>query len=178
MATSVVHPVRPRSAIPVPDAVHGAFVLWLAAIAAGVFETVLAVGRMPGDGTTSGGTVADMVLRCALLAVLVVVTVLNFRMRQGYNGARIALAVLLGGVVLLSMVVAPLHAMADGASAGDLLRGSSPLDMVFGTSRTLQAVAVVAALVLTFRPAAQVYFRVHKARTGRAARPRRMAALS
>ena len=174
MATSVIHPVRPTAAVPVPDAVQGAFVLWLAAIAAGMFETVLAVTRMLTEDTASGGTAVQLLFRCAVFAGA---TLLTFRMRQGYHGSRVALAVLLGGLGLLSMLVPPLLAIAAGGSVAGLLRDSSLLDLVFGSSRTLHVVAVVAALVLMFRPTAQTYFRVHRARTGRAARPRRMASL-
>lgn len=41
-----------------PETVRNAYALWLTAVAAGAFETVLAVGRMTADGTGSAAGIA------------------------------------------------------------------------------------------------------------------------
>lgn len=73
--------------------------------------------------------------------------------------ARIALALGLGVLGTASMVVQPLGYLADGGSVADALSRAGALDLVFGASRAVHVAAVLTAVALMFRPAANAYFR-------------------
>lgn len=134
---------------------------WVTAVAAGAFETVLAVGRMVVDGTGSFAEIAfGLSLRLVVFTGALLVAV---RMRRGRRWARVVLALGLGIVGTASMVVAPLRALAGGETLRSELAQSSALDLVFGASRTLHVFAVLTAVVLMFLPAANAYFRAVRA---------------
>jgi hypothetical protein len=135
-----------------PAAVRVAFVMWLVAVGAGVFETVLVVasGRA-GDGAVAGVAVRGVVFALALVAAL--------RMRDGRRWARVALVAGLGVFGLLSLVVAPVRWLLDGNSVGRLVAGSGTADLLFGGSRLLHVAAVVAGCALMFTRAANAWFR-------------------
>ncbi|MET8754436.1 hypothetical protein ABZW32_30730 [Streptomyces sp. NPDC004667] len=140
-----------------PREVRGAYALWLTAVGAGAFETVLAVGRMALDGTGSAGEIG-----VGLAVRLVVFTAAVFaalRMRGGARWARIALAVGLGVLGTASMVLQPLGYLLDGGSPVDALARAGALDLLFGASRALHVGAVLTAVALMFRPASNAYFR-------------------
>ncbi|MFI5914271.1 hypothetical protein [Dactylosporangium sp. NPDC051541] len=139
--------------IPVP--VRRARTMWAVAIGAGIFETVLVVaGGRAGDGAVAGVAVRVAVFAAAAFAVA--------RMAAGRPWARIALAVGLGVVGLLSLVVDPLLWLADGGSPVAVIRESGPVDLLFGASRVVHVAAVLAACVLMFRPAANRYFKARR----------------
>lgn len=146
MYTAVV----PRRLTP-PTEVRAAFVLWLTAVAAGAFETALMLGRVPADEIAVG-----LVVRLTVFTVAVLVA---FRMRSGARWARITLAVGLGVVGTASLVVEPLRYLLDGGSLADALSRADTLDLVFGASRAVHLAAVLTAVALMFRPAANAYFR-------------------
>ncbi|MFD7915028.1 hypothetical protein ACFV30_30605 [Streptomyces sp. NPDC059752] len=136
---------------PPPVAVRAAFALWVTAVAAGAFETALMVGRAPADGLGTG-----LAVRLAVFTAAVLVAV---RMRRGAGWARITLAIGLGVLGTASLVVEPLGYLLDGGSLADALARADALEWVFGVSRTVHLAAVLTAVVLMFRPAANRYFR-------------------
>lgn len=143
-----------------PGPVHAAFALWITAVAAGAFETVLAVGRLAADGS---GSAAEIVGGLAVrLPVFAVALLLAVRMRRGQGWARILLTLGLGVVGMASMVVEPVRALAEGRTLGTALAEAGALDRVFGASRVVHVVAVLSALALMFLPAANRYFRLHR----------------
>ncbi|MFJ8016897.1 hypothetical protein [Streptomyces sp. NPDC096339] len=149
-----VLPTRPTTP---PAEVRTAHRLWLTAVAAGAFETVLAIGRMVADGTASAGEIGvGLAVRLTVFTVAVLVA---GRMRGGARWARITLAIGLGVLGTASMVVQPLGYLADGGSLSAALSQAGALDWVFGASRAVHVGAVLAAVALMFRPAANAYFR-------------------
>lgn len=139
-----------------PTEVRTSFLLWLTAIAAGVFETVVVIlDALAGPGGGSG-LIAGVALRLAVFLVAIHVIT---QMALGRNWARITLAVLLGGLGTLSLVVGPMQWLAAGHSLPDALAGAGPVSLLFGTSRVVHVVAVLTATAYMFRPAANRYFR-------------------
>ncbi|MFE0107061.1 hypothetical protein [Streptomyces sp. NPDC059009] len=151
---------------PAPAPVHAAFVLWLVAVAAGAFETVVAVvDRATGaDGSLGslGSLAGGVALRMAVFSAAVLLAV---QLRRGRNWARCALTVGLGVFGALSLVIGPVQWLADGHGVGDAVTDLSVADVLFGASRVLHLAAVLTAVVLMFRPAANAYFK--RATTGR-----------
>ncbi|UFQ19177.1 MULTISPECIES: hypothetical protein [Streptomyces] len=142
---------------PAPASVRAAFALWLTAVAAGVFETVLALIGAAADGDASLGDLSGgLALRVAVYSAVVLVAV---RMRRGGNGARLALAGVLGVLGTLSLLIEPVQWLADGHSLGAAFRGLGAVDVMFGASRALHVAAVLAAVALMFRPSANAWFR-------------------
>ncbi|MEV5981193.1 hypothetical protein [Streptomyces sp. NPDC052114] len=142
---------------PAPAAVRASFALWLAAVAAGVFGTVLAVPGAVADGeaslTSVGGGPA---LRMAVFSAAVLVAV---RMRRGSRAARAALACAFGVLGALSVVAGPVRWLADGQVLGDAFRDVGVVDVLSGGSRVLLGAAALTAVVAMFRPTANAWFR-------------------
>ncbi|MCX4806655.1 hypothetical protein OG594_34390 [Streptomyces sp. NBC_01214] len=136
---------------PAPAAVRAAFALWVTAVAAGAFETALMVDRAPAEGIGAGLAVRLAVFTAAVLVAL--------RMRRGAGWARITLAIGLGVLGTASLVVEPLGYLLDGGSLSGALARADALERVFGISRTVHLAAVLTAVALMFRPAANRYFR-------------------
>jgi len=132
--------------------VRAAFLLWMLALTCGIFETTLVIldGEVSGTELLIGVTIRIVV---TLLAVYVAL-----KMLAGRNWARIALALLLGIVGMLSLVVDPIRDLAAGHSLADLM---SP---AFAASRLIHTIAVLTATALMFTPAANGYFKAFKAR--------------
>nr|WSW42895.1 hypothetical protein OG296_07055 [Streptomyces sp. NBC_01001] len=140
-----------------PQAVRTAHTLWLTAVAAGAFETALAVGRTAADGTASvSGIGIGLAVR---LTVFTAAVLIARRMRAGAGWARTTLAVGLGILGTASMVAEPLGHLLDGGSISAALGRADALDWLFGASRTIHVAAVLTAVALMFRPAANGYFR-------------------
>jgi hypothetical protein len=167
-------PVAPTAA---PREVRASFALWLAAVAAGVFETALAVVQAASVGPAlDAGLVVGVGVRLLVFASVVYAA---SRMLRGRNWARVALAVGLGVLGTLSIVVGPLSWLAGGHTVGEFLAGAGPVPLLFAASRAAHLIAVFAALTFMFRPAANGYFRAAGRRTpgrttpdGRGARSR------
>ncbi|MFD7558679.1 hypothetical protein ACFV9E_29575 [Streptomyces sp. NPDC059835] len=156
MQTSKTALLTPPVAAP-PAEVRTAHRLWLTAVAAGAFETVLAIGRMVADGTASAGEIGvGLAVRLTVFTAAVLVA---GRMRGGARWARITLALGLGVLGTASMVAQPLAHLADGGSLSAALSQADALDWLFGTSRAVHVAAVLTAVTLMFRPAANTYFR-------------------
>ncbi|MFE6160280.1 hypothetical protein ACFQ7F_15365 [Streptomyces sp. NPDC056486] len=147
-----------------PPPVHAAFALWITAVVAGLFETVLMVGRLVADGDTSAGELAGgLLLRMTVFSAAVLLAV---QLRRGRNWARLTLAVGLGVLGTLSLVIEPVRWLADGHTLGDAFRDLGAVDVLFGASRVLHLSAVLGATVLMFGPTANAWFRVRAAEPG------------
>jgi hypothetical protein len=158
-------PVPARASVPSaapevfapPGPVRRAFVLWVTAVIAGAFETLLAVGEMAADGS---GSASEIVLGLTVrLTVFTAALLIAIRMRAGRRWARISLALGLGVFGTASMVVEPLRALVQGDSLGAFLTDASVLDLAFGASRAVHVAAVLTAVAMMFLPAANTYFR-------------------
>jgi hypothetical protein len=89
----------------IPKQLQASYLLWLLAVAAGLFETALVVVDAT-DGDV--GSAAEVAVGVAVrLPVFTGAVYLAARLRQGRNWARVALAVLLGGIGTLSLVIGP-----------------------------------------------------------------------
>jgi len=141
---------RPADRSPVPLPVHLAVLVWLAAVGAGVGEAMVRTA-LP-DPPTPG----ELATRFAIYAAVVALVLALF---TGRNAIRWALAVLLGGVGTLSLVAEPVSWLASGGSPADFLATADGSALLVTGLRVAHMTAVVAALVLMFRPAANAYFR-------------------
>ena len=148
-----------------PREVLASFALWLAAIAAAVFETVLVlIEVLSGHSALSaGGVIVGVGMRLLVFGAVVYVA---SRMLGGRNWARIALAIGLGVIGTLSIVIGPVSWLAAGHSVGEFLSGADPMLLLFAASRVVHLIAVFSALVLMFRPAANDYFRAARSVRG------------
>jgi len=149
---------EPRPRPDVPKDVQVSFVLWLAAVAAGVFETVLAVMEelSPGGSIAGTGLVLGVGIRLIIFAAAVYVA---SQMRLGKNWARLTLAIGLGVIGILSLMISPVSWLAEGHSVAKFLTDAGLMTLLFTTSRVVHVAAVLTALVFMFLPAANNYFR-------------------
>ncbi|WP_327107076.1 hypothetical protein [Nonomuraea glycinis] len=140
-----------------PQTVRAAALLWLVAVAAGIFETVLAVTGLLSSGTAGAGEVLSGVgLRVVVFGTAFF---LVWRMWQGRNWARWSLVGLLGVLGLLSMVVEPVQWLLAGGSIIDAVTQAGVQELLFGGSRLLHVLAVLGAVALMFQPRARDHFR-------------------
>jgi hypothetical protein len=128
--------------------------MWLLAVGAGVAETVVGAIAAVGDGISLPALVAQLAVRTVIYGALFVVIDRYFR--RGVRWSRYLLAGLLGTVGLASLVYEPITWLADN----DLthLDWSVPF-FISATLRTVHLSALLAALVLTFRPETNRWFR-------------------
>jgi hypothetical protein len=102
----------PESRPGIPTQLQASYRLWLLAIAAGLFETALAVVEAtsgnPGSATEVAVGVAVRLLSFTGLGYLAA------QLRQGHNWARVALAVLYGGLGTLSLAIGPVAWLTQG----------------------------------------------------------------
>jgi hypothetical protein len=147
----------PGSRPDVPKEVQISFMLWLAAVAAGVIETIVRVIHSLSAGLDSGsGLISGVAIG---LIIYVVVVYISAQMRLGKRWARITLAVLLGGIGTLSLVVDPISWLAGGNSLREVFMQADLLFAFIAPIRAVHLAAVLAALVFMFLPAANNYFR-------------------
>jgi hypothetical protein len=143
-----------RAAVP-PIEVQLSTLFWVGAVSAGGLETVLAVADALTTDSMSGlAIVTQVALR---LTVFTLALALAGRLWNGRNWARWSLAGLLGVAGLASMLIGPVGWLLDGHTLGDL-----HVDAQFATFavvRSLHIMAVVAAMVCMFLPAASSYLR-------------------
>jgi hypothetical protein len=138
----------PARSVPAP--VRLAERAWLGAIAAGAAEALLRLA-LPDPPTGS-----ELGFRFAIYAALVL---LVLALRSGRNLVRWALALLLGGVGLLSLVVEPLSWLLAGGSPAAFLSAANALTWGIVVLRGLHIGAVLIASAAMFRPDANVFFR-------------------
>ena len=144
----------------VPREVQASFVLWLTAVAAGVVETSIRVidALLMGLVSGSGGeaSVTGVIVRLIVYTVAVYITA---QMRLGKRWARLALTVLLGGIGTLSLIIDPISWLAGANSLREVFTQANLLFFIIAPIRAVHLVAVIAALVFMFLPAANNYFR-------------------
>jgi hypothetical protein len=158
-------PFRPDPRSGIPRQLQVSVRLWLVAVAAGLFETALVVvDASDGDVGSAAQVAAGVAVR---LLVFTGAVYLVARLRQGRNWARVALAVLLGGIGTASLVIGPVTWLAEGGSLGDAVAAADPGSVLFAASRVLHLGAVIAALILMFQPAANAYIRATPRATAR-----------
>jgi hypothetical protein len=152
--------IRPDPRPGIPTQLQTSFRLWLVAVAAGLFETALVVVDATSGEVGSAAEVAvGVVVR---LLVFTGAVYLAAQLRQGKHWARVALAVLLGGIGTLSLVIGPVTWLAEGGSLADAAVAVATADLgsvLFAASRVVHLGAVIAAVLLMFHPAANAYFR-------------------
>jgi hypothetical protein len=154
----------------VPREVQASFVLWLTAVAAGIVETIIRVFDVLLMGLASGGggeadfnsAISSVVIRVIIYALVVYIIT---RMRLGKRWARLTLALLLGVIGTLSLVIDPISWLAEGNSLGEVFTQADLLFFILAPIRAVHLVAVLAALVFMFLPAANDYFRSATRRT-------------
>ena len=154
----------------VPKEVQASFLLWLTAVAAGVLETIIRLINESFIGLASGsggeaeltGTISSVVVRAIVYTVAVY---LIAQMRRGKRWARLTLAVLLGAIGTLSLVIDPISWLAGGNSLGEVFTEADLLFILIAPIRAVHLVAVIAALVFMFLPAANYYFRAARSAT-------------
>lgn len=127
--------------------VRASFSLWMLALVCGMLETTLVIagGEVSGTELLTGVTIRAIVTFAAVYVAA--------RMLAGRNWARLTLASVLGVAGTLSLIVEPIRWLAAGKPLADLM------DPLFATSRLIHTVAVLAATVLMFVPAANAHFR-------------------
>jgi hypothetical protein len=162
MASQPAHPSgsdtpRPDPRPGIPWQLQASYRLWLVAVAAGVFETALVVVH-----ATSGevGSPAQVAVGVAVrLLAFTGLVALALQLRRGRNWARVALAMLYGGLGTLSLAIGPVTWLAEGGSLTDAVAAADLGSVLFAASRAVHLGAVIAALVLIFHPAANAYLR-------------------
>jgi hypothetical protein len=147
---------RMRSAQQVPVAVRAARTMWIIAIGAGIFETVLILA----SGRAGGGAFVGVAVRAVVFAAAVLVVL---RMFSGRRWARLVLTAALGVLGTLSLTVDPFLWLVHGNSLTQLIRQSGIIDLLFGGSRVVHVAAVLGGCVLMFVPSANRYFRTSAA---------------
>ena len=139
------------------QAASGFLLVWLVAVAAGLFETTLVViDAIAGEVGSAAEVAIGVTVRLLAFTGLVY---LAARLRQGRNWARIALAVLYGGFGTLSLVIGPVTWLAEGGSLAEAMAAADLGSVLFAASRLVHVVAVIAAFILMFHPAANAYIR-------------------
>ena len=158
-AVSGSFPAAARS----PRLLRASFWLWLVAVAAGLFETTLVlIDAAAGEVGSTAEVAVGVTIRLLAFAGLVY---LAAQLREGRNWARIALAVLYGGLGTLSLVIGPVTWLAEGGSLADAMAAADLESLLFAASRLMHVAAIIAALILMFSPAANAYIRAAR-RTG------------
>jgi hypothetical protein len=141
----------------VPQEVKTSVLFWFVAIAAGVFEMIVAVVGVLSRNPEAGNSIFIQIgIRTIIFAVLVYMIM---KMYRGKNWARIALAILLGGIGTLSLVIDPVKWILEGNSLDKAFAGMTLNSILFGLSRIVHLTSVITALIFMFRPAANRYFR-------------------
>lgn len=107
--------------------------------------------------TSQGHDAAVQLPVRAVVYLLVAVAILQ--LNRGRNWARIVLTVVLGGLGLLSLLVEPVSWLAAGGSPGGFLAAADGATLAVVAVRATHVVAVLVALVLMYRPAANRFFR-------------------
>jgi hypothetical protein len=132
--------------------------MWMTAIAAGVLEPILSLIQFFTGNLDSSGTSVFIGVAMRLI-IFAVMTFIIFQMREGKNWARIALAILLGGLGTLSLVIGPITWLFQGHTLSEAFDGVNFFDILFAISRIIHLACVISGLIFMFRTAANNYFR-------------------
>src|SRR5262245_46190656 len=144
---------------PLPASLKQAVSLWLLAIGAGVFETILVVANVLwGDGSMANGEGlgAGVTIR---LVIFVAMTLVALQLLRGKNWARWTIGIVLGVFGLLSLVIQPVSWLMEGHAVSEAFANLNVASAAFMLSRALHMVSVVAATVLMFVPTSNNFFR-------------------
>ncbi|MDV3127415.1 hypothetical protein M1247_20995 [Mycobacterium sp. 21AC1] len=134
-----------------PDSVCWSVRLWLTAVAAGVLEALIYVLTSPGY---------DVAVQLPVRVVIyLLVTALILRLRRGQGWVRMALAILLGGFGLLSLLVEPVSWWMAGGSPAAFLADADTATLAVVAVRVVHVASVLVALTLMYRPTANRFFR-------------------
>ncbi|MEV6767226.1 hypothetical protein AB0N05_01190 [Nocardia sp. NPDC051030] len=137
-----------------PPSVTLAFRAIVAALLAGVAETVVHVARTLADGDGMGELVPGLLMRTFIYLLVLTVA---YRMADGSRWARAALVGGLGILGLASLVIEPLGAITSADGPGDLFADWTPTSWVICLFRVLHVIAVLIAVPAMLR--AGNYFR-------------------
>jgi hypothetical protein len=137
---------------------------------------LVVVDATSGDVGSAAQVAVGVAVRLLAFAGLVY---LAARLRRGMKWARVALAVLYGGIGTLSPVIGPVTWLANGGSLSDAVAAADLGSVLFAASRVVHLGAVIAALILMFtRPPTPTSTQPHglprgtgPSRTGTAAQP-------
>jgi hypothetical protein len=138
-----------------PAELSAATAIWVGAVGAGVTEALVHAFLMPDPPTG-----AQLLVRGAIYAV---VLALVLALPTGRAAARWALAVLLGGVGTLSLVIEPAGWLAAGGDPVGFLTTADGPTLLVVALRVLHLAAVIAAMVLMFRPRSTAFIRARAA---------------
>jgi hypothetical protein len=144
---------------PPPASLRQAITLWLIAIGAGVFETLLVVTNVLwGDGSMANGEGLNAGVATRLV-IFVAMTLVALQVRLGKNWARWTIGILLGVLGLLSLVIQPVSWMMEGHAVGEAFTNLNLGSAAFMLSRAVHMVTVVAATTLMFVTTSNNFFR-------------------
>jgi len=147
---------------PLPASLKQAVTLWLVAIGAGVFETLLVVANVLwGDGNLANGESLNAGVAVRLV-IFVAMTLVALQLRLGKNWARWTIGILLGVFGLLSLVIQPLSWLMEGHAVSEAFAHLNLASAAFMLSRAVHMLAVVAATALMFVPTSNTFFRAQK----------------
>ena len=147
---------------PAPASLKQAVTLWLVAIGAGLFETILVVANVLwGDGTMANGEGlnAGVTVRLVIFGAM---TLVALQVRLGKNWARWTIGISLGVFGLLSLVIQPVSWLMEGHAVSKAFANLNLASAVFMLSRAVHMVAVVVATVLMFVPTSNNYFQAQR----------------
>jgi hypothetical protein len=128
--------------------------MWLLAVGAGVAESVVGAIVAIGDGISMPALAAQLAVRTLVYGALFVIIDRYFR--HGVRWSRYLLAGLLGTVGLASLIYEPIAWLADNNLTAVNWSASF---FVSATLRTIHLSALLAALVVSFRPDTNRWFR-------------------
>ncbi|CAL9493900.1 hypothetical protein SUDANB121_03312 [Nocardiopsis dassonvillei] len=156
METTTRTDARPPGRGRPPAALRAACLLWLAAIGAGVVESVIgATGEIAADGF-GAGVAAHIALRAAVYGGA---TLLVLQLYRGRPWARGVLAVLLGCIGLASLVVPLADWFAADGNVGAALAAAGGADLLHYAVRGLHIAAVLGAMAAMFLPSSSAHLR-------------------
>lgn len=135
-----------------PREIQLSTLFWVGAVAAGGVESILGAADAIRTDSVPGLAVAAMV--AVRMIVYTVVLAVASQLWLGRNWARWTLAIGLGIVGMATLLVGPI-----GWLGGDHALTVDAQFVSFASVRSLHVVAVVAAVVLMFRPRSNRYFR-------------------
>lgn len=139
----------------IPASVRRAAIIWAVAVAAGVFESVLAVIQAAHAGALGPSAWVGIAVR---LVVYTLATALVMNLWKGRRWARVALTVLLSTIGLVSLAVPAAVAMVNGQTFVQAFSGGGTWGGMFLAVRLTHIACVVGATVLMFTRSANRYF--------------------
>ncbi|NYH77610.1 glucan phosphoethanolaminetransferase (alkaline phosphatase superfamily) [Actinopolyspora biskrensis] len=139
----------------IPANVRRAVIIWAVAVAAGVFESVLAVIQAVHAGALGSGVWVGIAVR---LVVYTLATALITNFRKGRRWARAALTVLLSIIGLASLIVPAAIAMVNGQTFVRAFSDGGTWGWIFLAVRLTHIACVVSATALMFTRSANRYF--------------------